>query len=133
MEPNRNFMMGVGLALAVLSTIPIVLQILDEQYPLGSTLFNVLIGLMLSLPLYIYVARFRHKVKTGNYIPQKTTGSLYRYLIPTVVIGVLLGQIVWRFFLGNDLKDALLLILSGWMFGTMCFLVFVAWRFAPKG
>lgn len=98
MEPNRNFMMGVGLALAVLSTIPIVLQILDEQYPLGSTLFNVLIGLMLSLPLYIYVARFCHKVKTGNYIPQKTTGSLYRYLIPTVVIGVLLGQIVWRFF-----------------------------------
>lgn len=132
MEPNRNFMMGVGLVLAALSTIPIVLQILDEQYTVSSTLFNALIGLMLSKPLYIYVAWSRHKVKMGNFIPQKTTGSLYRYLIPTVVIGVLLGQIVWRF-LGNDLKDALLIILSGWMFGTMCFLLFVAWRFLPKG
>jgi len=132
MEPNRNFMMGVGLVLAALSTIPIVLQILDEQYTVGSILFRVLIGLMLSLPLYLYTAWSRHKVKTGNYIPQKTTGSLYRYLIPTVVIGMLLGQIVWLF-LGDDLKDALFLILSGWMFGTMCFLLFVAWRYAPKG
>ena len=132
MEPNRNFMMGVGLVLAALSTIPVVLQILDEQYTVGSTLFNVLIGLMLSLPLYLHVAWSRHNVKTGSYIPQKTTGSLYRYLIPTVVIGVLLGQIIWRF-LGSGLKDALLLILSGWMFGTMCFLVFVAWRYTPKG
>lgn len=131
MEPNRNFMMSVGLVLAALSTIPVVLQILDDQYTVGSTLFNVLIGLMLSLPLYIYVAWSRHKVKTGNFIPQKMTGSLYRYLIPTAVIGVLLGQIVWRF-IGNNLKDALLLILSGWMFGTLCFLLFVAWRFAPK-
>lgn len=131
MEPNRNFMMSVGLVLAALSTIPVVLQILHD-HTVGSTLFNVLIGVMVSLPLYLYVAWSRHKVKTGNFIPQKTTGSLYRYLIPTVVFGVLLGQTIWQF-LGDDQKDALLLILSGLMFGTMCFLLFVAWRYAPKG
>ena len=64
-------------------------------------------------------------------VPQTTESSPYQFLLPTVAIGTLLGNVSW-YVLGDTGRDMLLIILSGLVAGMMYLFAYLTWRYVPE-
>ncbi len=129
MAQDRSCLQTIGsLFFAMLACIPIIHFIRRDPGSV-STWVGLAVGIGLSIPLYVYIGLSINKNKSNKETSQRenTDGSAYRWLIPTVVLGVILSNMIW-FYFGEIGREVIFIILSGWMFSTSCFFAFLFWR-----
>lgn len=130
MKQNRRFLMLGSLFMTVLASIPIIIFLLRDPYAFN-TWASLGAGLALSLPLYLYIALSRRRFLRGEPTlqPPPTTNSPYRWLIPSVIGGLLLARFA-IFVLNESLAENLYICLSSWLLSTFAFFAFLGWRYA---
>lgn len=130
MELNRKAIISISLVIGTFSCIPMLGFIIQDPRSIR-TWISVMVGISLNAPLYIYLLRAINKKEVADTQTVTTESSPYRFLLPTVAIGTLLGNVSW-YVLGGTGRDMLTIIMSGLMAGTMYLFAYIAWRYMPK-